>query len=124
LAHSPGSANEVDHWLPTTLDFHLAPEERVRPLLALTLEILKMLSTARATLSQQLEQFPLALTSSRRRPGSRVRQNRLDSGSLRGGMTERKSNRKPLWRMAPVVRSKSRRLAMMCRSLNGKTRSR
>lgn len=55
LSHSQGSANEVDHWLHTTLDCHLAPADRIQLLINLNIEILKMLSAARATLAQQLE---------------------------------------------------------------------
>lgn len=55
LTHAQGSANEVDHWLNTVMDCNLAPTDKVKPLLALNIEILKMLSSARETLANQIE---------------------------------------------------------------------
>jgi four helix bundle protein len=55
VIHAQGSANETDHWLHTVLDCELAATAQVEPLLALVLEILKILSTARVTLSRQIE---------------------------------------------------------------------
>ncbi len=55
LTHAQGSANEVDHWLNTVIDCQLAPKEKVLPLLAVNLEVLKMLASARDTLANQIE---------------------------------------------------------------------
>jgi four helix bundle protein len=54
LVHAQGSANETDHWLHTCVDCELASREQVAPLLGQVLEILKILTTARATLSEQI----------------------------------------------------------------------
>jgi len=50
LYYAQGSANEVDHWLHTAKDCHLAPAEHIDYLLALNKEILKLLATTLSTL--------------------------------------------------------------------------
>jgi four helix bundle protein len=50
LVIAQGSANETDHWLNTSLDSGLGPEERVKELISLNNEVRRMLSASINTL--------------------------------------------------------------------------
>ena len=50
LYYAQGSANEVDHWLHVMKDCRLGPPKLVDELIALNLEVLKLLSTTLSTL--------------------------------------------------------------------------
>ena len=50
LVIAQASANETDHWLNIALDISLGPEEKIRSLIALNLEVRKMLSATIKTI--------------------------------------------------------------------------
>ena len=50
LVIAQASANETDHWLNTALDIGLGPEETIQSLIALNLEVRKMLSASIKTI--------------------------------------------------------------------------
>jgi four helix bundle protein len=50
LVIAQASANETDHWLNTALDVSLGPDEEIRSLIALNLEVRKMLSATIKTI--------------------------------------------------------------------------
>ena len=53
LYYAQGSANEVDHWLHVMKDCRLGPSELIDELIALNVEILKLLSTTLSTLRRK-----------------------------------------------------------------------
>ena len=53
LYYAQGSANEVDHWLHVMKDCRLGPPKLVDELIALNVEILKLLSTTLSTLRRK-----------------------------------------------------------------------
>jgi four helix bundle protein len=59
LVIAQASANETDHWLNTALDVSLGPDEEIRSLIAINLEVRKMLSATIKTIRSKSTSKPI-----------------------------------------------------------------
>jgi len=57
LVIAQASANETNHWLNTALEVGLGPKEEIEALIALNLEVRKMLSATIKTIRDEQDEY-------------------------------------------------------------------